>query len=194
MLNIKFINPLNGIDDVLTINNTIDYTFWRNVSDTSNAHIIEKLEYTLKCLDCSIIYDCGRNCILNSYLYNIHLGIYAFYVLKLQNQLLYNKYIQKLIDIHIANIIFEDEYKLKQLKTPKNIKKKYKNEFVKQVTKNLFDEEIIYEYVNFKTNEVIRSKNPDLLEELNKKKKKVKVNKQENIIQLSSMTFNFNKK
>lgn len=194
MQNIKlnFINPITEQEDVLNINYEIDYCFWKSSIDWFNEFdLIKHLNYLLKCIDCTIIYDCGANCVINSHLYEIRIKEYMYYLLKISNVFIYNEYLDKLLQQHIKNISFDYEFH-NQFNQPKkkNTKKKIKNEFIRQETTDLFTNETIYEYVNHKTNEVIRSNNPNLLYELNNKKKKENKSK---VIPMLNITFNFKK-
>ena len=82
--------------------------------------------------------------------------------------------------------------KIQNNKTKTKTKKTIPNKFVKAVTKDLFTGEDIYVYENLKTGEIIKSKNPNLLDELNAPKEKEKKTKVKSIsVSLDAMTFSF---
>ena len=191
---IPFIHPITEKEDYLEINENLDYISFNNLDIVKNDNdIIEKLKYFLKCIDCTIIFDCGPNCILNSYAYDEYIRFYWYYLNHIKNQITYNFYWDELIKQHIKNIIFSN-CENKKISTKKNIvkKSKIKNEFIRQETTDMFTNDKIYQYVNLKTGEIINSKDDNLLAELNAKKKKVK--KESKVVPMFGITFNFNKK
>ena len=175
----------------------INYFDWQRFTDCrTDKDIIDVLNYYLKKLDCTIEYSSGRPMMTTYPIYEIHKGMFYYYLLKLNNQLLYNHYMNKLCQKEYNNIIFELEnpYKVKQekSKTKSKTKKTIPNKFVKAVTKDLFTGEEVYVYENLKTGEIIKSKNPDLLNELNSSKKKEKKQKTKVAsVTFEAMTFSF---
>lgn len=194
-IELSYIHPINEQESLLIIKENLDYkTITNTINFKNDNDIINQLNYLLKCIDCTIIYDCGPNCIIDSYSYNEYISLYWYYIKYLKNQILYNQYLDKLIKRHIDNIIFTvctDKPKIKKKEPIK--KKKVKNEFIRQETRDIFTGEISYQYVNLKTNEIINSKDENLLEELNSKNKK-KSKKESKIVPMFGITFNFNKK
>jgi hypothetical protein len=194
IIKISFINPLTYEEDFLIVKEDYDYNFLRNVIKFKHDEdLIARLDYLLKCLDCTIIYNCGPNCVYNSFTYELYINTYWFYLIHLKNQIIYNLYLDKLLNQHIKNILFD--FKNKHISKPKKEKSKkkiIKNEFIRQETNDLFTNEKTYQYVNLKTGEIITSKDDNLLTELNSKKKKVK--KESKAIPMFGITFNFNKK
>lgn len=183
-------------DGILNANYPIvDYGYWRSIKEYYNdSDICNILDYLLKNLDCTKEYTSGRPLMTTYPTYNNRISEYIYYISKLVNQFLYNEYIDKLAKRHYDNIEFElaNPYKSKE-KNKRNTKKKSApNKFIKQNTIDLFTGENVYVYENFKTKEVIKSNNPDLLNELNsvKKKKETKIVG----VPLSAMTFNFKNK
>lgn len=131
--------------------------------------------------------------------YNSVISDYFYYLYKLNNQLLYNKYINKFIDRHIENIVFEYEhpYLDKSAKKVTKRKKTPANKFIRYVTFDIFTNKKIYVYENLYTKEQIKSDNPNLLEELNvpkKKERKKSISTKKVGVPISAMTFNFKKK
>lgn len=192
---LKSINPISYQEYEITLKYyNIDYKDWLNIDNIkSDKDLINKLNYLLKCLDCTIIYDFGRNCILNSPLYELRSSEYYYYLLKFKNQILYNLYIDKYIKQHNKNILFDFHNPI--CVEPKKKKPKAKKGFIKQESRDLFSGEITYQYVNLSTNEIITSNDPNLLETLNKPKVRIKKEKVTKVtsVPLSSMTFNFKK-
>lgn len=190
------------VDDDKTINVNIDipninYFDWQRFTDCrTDEDIIVVLNDYLKKLDCTIEYSSGRPMMTTYPMYETYKGMFYYYLLKLNNQLLYNHYINKLCQREYNNIIFELEnpYRVKQEKSKikTKTKKTIPNRFVKAVTKDLFTGEEVYVYENLKTGEIIKSKNPDLLNELNSPKKKEKKQKPKVAsVAFEAMTFSF---
>lgn len=176
----------------------IDYGYYKNIKEYYNdKDLCNILDDIITDLDCTREIPCGRILMTHYPMYQIRLNNYYFYLVKLQNQIIYNKYLDKLIDKHIDNLIFEYYNPIKQIITKASTKIKKKNtkpnKFIKQVTNDLYTGEEIYIYENIKTGEIIESKNPNLLDELNAPKKKEKSNKvKTKPTSLDSMTFSFN--
>lgn len=193
---LKIYNPVFHDYINLNINEySIDYFKWIRLKQFKDDNDIINILYDIIIdLNCEIIYDYGRPMITSSFLYNDKISEYFYYLNKLNNHILYNKYLDRLITRHIDNIIFEYlnpiGHKVDKIKN-KSKKKKVKNEFVKFKTKDLFTNKDIYIYENFKTGEKITSEDNNLLEELNKKKKKEKRVKEIGV-PITSMMFNFN--
>lgn len=175
----------------------VDYCYWKRIQNFSNdddiCNILEKL---LNDLNCTNEYSCGRSCMTTFPIYNTYLSDYYFYLIKIDNQVLYNKYLDKLIQRHIYNILYEYKY---PYVTPAKVKKKKlpPNQFFKQVTHDLFTGEVIYVYFNPRTKEEITSSNPNMLEELNatkKKERKKTIKVKGGSVPISAMTFTFKKK
>lgn len=193
ILQLEFINPINSQLTCLNIRYPIiDYCTFKTIKEYSNdADLIKILDSFLEDLDCTIEYDCGRPRMTSYPIYDIILSRYYFYLIKISNQFVYNDYVNKLIDRHIKNIIFEYENPyIKQITK----RKRKVNKFVKYETYDLFTNEKKYIYYNEYTKKEIESTNPNLLEELNctKKKEHKKVIKTKNKgVPISAMTFKF---
>ena len=171
ILQLEFVNPINSQLTCLNIRYPIiDYCTFKMIKEYSNdTDLIKILDSFLEDLDCTIEYDCGRPRMTSYPIYDIILSRYYFYLIKINNQFVYNDYVNKLIDRHIKNIIFEYEnpYIRKATKRKRKV-----NKFVKYETYDLFTNEKKYIYHNEYTNKEIESTNPNLLEELNSPKKK----------------------
>ena len=192
-------DPFNAdiIHNLLLVYPNIDYGYYKGIKEYHNDYdLCNILDNMLTDLDCTREISCGRILMTNYPMYQIRLDNYYFYLVKLQNQITYNKYLDKLIDRHIDNLIFEYYNPIKQITTKANVKIKKKNtksnKFIKQTTTDLYTGEEIYIYENLKTGEIIESKNPNLLEELNSPKKKEKsIKVKTRPVSLDSMTFSF---
>lgn len=193
-IRLMFHNPIYNNEDYLVFEETVlDYCNWRNIKDTKTDNdICEILNLLLIYLDCSRMLSGMPINRTTNIRYKDELGEYWYYLLKFKNQLLYNEYFDKLINLHTKNIIVENSrIKEVKLKVTKTKKVKIENKFYKQgYTIDMFDGTKMYVYVNPKTEAEILSLNPDLLEELNKPKEKVR----KRAVDVSSMTFSFKKK
>ena len=194
MISISYYNPITNNEDCLNIEIIKnDYFFWKRQEEyNSDEDLVNILNFILDKLNCTKVFDCGRLCMTSYPKYSNNLSIYYNYLSKLSNQFIYNNYIDILIQRHIDNIIFEYN---NPLQSKKIIKKKIKNIFTKAITMDMFTQELVYVYTNDKTGETIKSSNPNLLEELNNKKKveKKKSKTKEIGVPISAMTFSFKK-
>lgn len=188
----------NVIHNLNFIYPDIDYGYYKNIKEYHNDEdLCGILDNIVSDLDCTREISCGRILMTHYPMYQIKLNNYYFYLVKLQNQILYNKYLDKVIDKHIDNLIFEYYNPIKQITTKASVKAKKKNKipnkFIKQTTNDLYTGEEIYIYENLKTGEIIESKNPNLLDELNAPKKKERPKRVKTIgVPIGSMTFSFN--
>lgn len=193
-------DPFNAdiIHNLTLVYPDIDYGYYKNIKNYYNDYdLCNILDNMIFDLDCTREISCGRILMTHYPMYQMKLNNYYFYLVKLQNQILYNKYLDKVIDRHIDNLIFEYYNPLKQTITKASTKIKKKNtkpnKFIKQVTNDLYTGEEIYIYENLKTGEMIESKNPNLLEELNSSKKKEKsIKVKTKPVSLDNITFSFN--
>ena len=145
-------------------------------------------------LNCTRVYNGVVFRTIHSYNYKYYCYIYYRLLLSLKNQLLYNKYVDKLIDNHNINI--EMYLNTKEDCTPKTKKKKTttrkkKDKYIRETTTDIFTGETIYVYENTTTGEQITSKDGSLLDSLNGKVAKKKKNKAMPFI--SNISFKFNK-
>ncbi len=204
ILNLKFVNPIiNQLDDLKLVYPEIDYFSFKHIKDYDNGDtdLINILNDLLKTLDCTIEYSYGRICMTSYILYTTNLSHYYFYLTRISNQILYNQYIDKVIQRHIDNLIFEYEHPY----TPPDNRKKSKskktklppNKFIKRVTHDMFSGKETYLYYNPRTKEELYDDNPDLLDKLNapkKKERKKSIKVRETGVPISAMTFSFKKK
>lgn len=198
-MTVKWINPFTQTEDVLHIERPkVDANYWYSSNNCrTDADVIAILEDILHRLDCTREYDCGRPMMTTFLIYKSAMNNYYYYLLKLNNQITYNKYLDVLIDRHVQNILFEYAHPYTPIKVGKkkrNSKKRtIPNKFVKQKTIDMFTGEEIYVYTNSKTGEEYQSSNPNLINELKQRKKKEKAPKR-GAVPISAMTFDFKKK
>lgn len=202
-MKLTFVNPITNQNDFLdVIYPEIDYFEFKSIHDCHNDNDLSKvLDELLEKLNCTIEYNGSRLRMTSYSNYKVSISFYYFYLIKLTNQILYNKYIDKLIQRHIDNIIFEYEHPyIPKTNKKRNVSKKKNvpaNKFIKLTTHNLFTNEKVYEYYNPRTKETIKSNNPNLLDELNaskKKERKKSIKVKQSSIPISNMTFSFKKK
>lgn len=197
-MTVMWINPLILTEDVLHIERPkVDAKYWYSSKNCrTDADVVTVLKNILNSLDCTKEYSCGRPMMTTFVMYNSFMNDYYYYLLKLDNYIIYNKYLDILIDRHVQNIIFEYAHPC----TPKQVgKKKHNskkrtipNKFIKQESIDMFTGEKKYFYTNPKTGEEYESSNPDFLSELKQRKKKEKAPKR-SAVPISIMTFNFKK-
>lgn len=192
ILQLTFRNPIINCLDVLIINypeiNAIEWKY-HNINNWDENNIISTLNIMLNTnLNCKEVYNNKQIRNTTSMNYKKAQSWYWWYLLKINNQLLYNKYIDKLIEKHVDNIVFEDKFNKNVINSikPKH-KTKKKNEFKQYISRDIFDNSINYIYINDKTGEQIISKDKELLNKLNKPKK-IKQNKEQEL-PLESMMF-----
>lgn len=198
-MKLNYVNPITDEINYLEVQYPIiDYGKFKRLHEyNSDSDLIKILDNILKDLDCTKEYNGIRFRTTSYPIYSMFLSDYYFYINKITNQFIYNKYIDKLIKRHIDNIVFEyDNPYIVNTKTNKKKKKSPPNKFVKYTTKDMFTNKSKYVYCNYKTDEQIESDNPDLLSKLNSKVSKRKQNnKRKQIgVPLNAMTFNFKKK
>lgn len=145
-------------------------------------------------LNCTRVYNGVIFRTIHSYNYKYYCYIYYRLLLSLRNQLLYNKYVDKLIDNHNINV--EMYLNTKEDCAPKTKKKKTttrkkKDKYIRETTTDIFTGETIYVYENTTTGEQITSKDGSLLDSLNGKVAKKKKSKDMPFI--SNISFKFNK-
>lgn len=194
MLTIIFNNPIDNSINTININYPeIDYIKWKRKIDYNNdIDICNILNNILNNLDCTKEFECGRPMMTIYFAYKDTLQEYYYYLVKLNNQIIYNTYLDKLIKRHIDNIQFEYSNPLPVKSKSKRSKraKAMPDKFIKYKSKDLFTGKDVYFYENEHRGDVIKSDNPNLKDILNKSKKKVK-----HIgVPMEAMTFNFKKK
>ncbi|MBP3201295.1 MAG: hypothetical protein J6M39_06570 [Lachnospiraceae bacterium] len=159
----------------------IQYYKYENLFQTP---VKETLNNLLAELDCSKL--CAGKIIIptNSFRYDevVETYIRILFRIPIYNYILYNEYVEKLLNRHNENLEFESNYvEPKVEKTKGKIKSTRKskpaNVYVRTETYNLFTGELEYDYTNFATGDSFISSDPNLLEELNAPKRKKKEKK-----------------
>lgn len=176
----------------------VTYSYWKNLIPYDNDEkLIDVLDSLLDHLDCSVTINNKRLLYTFNMMYEYTISLYYYYLLHIENQFLYNMWLEILIHVHSVNIDFERNNPIiiePIKKINKTNTKRSSSNFVKQVTTDLITNEETYIYSNSKTGEIINSSDPNLLDGLNgvkpKKEKKVKSVG----VPMTSMTFNFKKK
>lgn len=200
---LTYVNPINNQQENLNLDYPmIDYMTFKRIREYNNDFdLIIILDDIIKELDCTIEYDCGRPKVTTFPIYNMTLSKYYFYLSRITNQFIYNKYIDKVIKRHIDNLVFEYKHPYIPPTNKKKVTSKKKklppNQFFKQVTYDLFTNKETYIYINPRTKEEINSDNPNLLDELNtpkKKERKSSIKIKQTGVPISAMTFSFKKK
>lgn len=202
IVTITYNNPISNNEEDLVIDIDsphYDYAdFVNNLTLLYLGDIYKELNSILADLDCTRIFKSGRPMMIEYSQYKINIAKFLKLLYKIPGYSIYNEYIDKLINRHIENILFEFNNPIVKKKPTNSKKQKAKpNKWIKAVTNDIFTGEERYIYENLKTGEIITSGNPDLLETLNAKKEKktkeVKVKEQVDT-SLKYVTFSFNKK
>lgn len=202
IVTITYNNPISNNEEDLIIDidsPRYDYAdFINNLALLYIGDIYKELNSILADLDCTRIFKSGRPMMIEYSQYKINIAKFLKLLYKIPGYSIYNEYINKLINRHIENILFEFNNPIVKKKPTNSKKQKAKpNKWIKAVTNDIFTGEERYIYENLKTGEIITSGNPDLLETLNAKKEKktkeVKVKEQVDT-SLKYVTFSFNKK
>lgn len=202
IVTITYNNPISNNEEDLVIDiDSIHYDqrdFLLDLQMLYEGNIYTHLNAILADLDCTRIFKSGRPMMIEYSQYKINIAKFLKLLYKIPGYSIYNEYIDKLINRHIENILFEFNNPIVKKKPTNSKKQKVKpNKWIKAVTNDIFTGEERYIYENLKTGEIITSGNPDLLETLNAKKEKktkeVKVKEQVDT-SLKYVTFSFNKK
>lgn len=198
---ITYNNPITNTEesffidiDILLVN--ID-TWKADLYTLYVDNIYDKLNEYLNDLDCTRTYKSGRPMMIAYNSYESIMAKFFKLLYKIPGYSIYNEYVDKLIQRHINNILFEFNNPIIKKKPTNSKKQKSKpNKWVKAITNDLFTGEERYIYENLKTGEIITSGNPNLLEELNNKKKdKPKISTTPiKEISINNLILNFKKK
>lgn len=190
---LKFVNPITNIEDTLCLEYPIvEYSKWRNYNQIGQYDIISSMiNYNISEINCCRIYNSGRPMMINYSMYKIRLSDIYYWLLKLNNQIEYNNFINIIINRHIENIIFEHNNPIieKTIKS-KSKPKQNKIDWIKQESIDLFTNEPRYIYQNIVTGETINSSDPNKLKELNNKKI-TKIKSFSKNVDVSNMTYSF---
>lgn len=197
IVTITYNNPISNNEENLVIDLDLLYftqsEFFIELQTLYEGNIYTTLHAILADLDCTRVYKSGRPMMISYPQYKINIAKFIKYLYKIPGYSIYNEYIEKLVQRHIDNILFEFNNPIVKKKPTNSKKQKAKpNKWIKAETIDMFTNEVRYIYENLKTGEIITSGNPDLLEELNNKKQKVK--KEPTPISREGVIFNFNKK
>lgn len=161
----------------------ITYGVFKNLKDVrSDIGVIKILEDILRSIDCSRKLSDMFITSTEHYQYKYNMSFYYYYLLKFENQLLYNKYFYKLINIHKINL----ELVRSRPKLDENVRKCKKSKTKKYniyKTKDVFTNEDVYLHENRKTRKITKS-NKDNIERKNKRNFEEK---------FKYMTYKFNK-
>jgi len=180
----------------------VDYRLWKSfIPYDGDVDIMYILNEIFTRLDVSVEWGGKRLISTTNMTYNHDISLCYYYMLHIEDQDLYNNSFEALCDIHTNNIQFELDNPIVEepVKQPKSKSRDFAKMkarpkgFVKQVTKDMFSDKEVYIYSNSKTGEIIQSDNPDLLEELNAPKKKVKETKVVGV-PMAAMQFTLKKK
>lgn len=196
---ITYNNPITNTEESLVIDIDslyIDWAKWQcDQYLLNNKDLYDILNDFLNDLDCTREYKCGRPMMTTYSQYKIIIAEFFKILYKIPGYSIYNEYVDKLINRHVENILFEFNNPMPKKKTTNSKKQKSKpNKWIKAETNDLFTGEKRYIYENLKTGEIITSGNPNLLEELNTKKQKKGKIQQPKIISTEGLIFNFKKK
>ena len=196
---ITYNNPISNNEEslVLDIDSLYyDYaTFINELAILYIGDIYKELDSILIDLDCTRIFKSGRPMMIQYSQYRVNIIKFIKLLNKIPGYSIYNEYIDKLINRHIENILFEFNNPIVK-KKPINSKKQKSipNKWIKAVTNDIFTGEERYIYENLKTGELITSSNPNLLEELNAPKQRKKKEDKPTVISTEGIIFNFKKK
>lgn len=191
---ITYNNPISNTEESFFIDIDfvlVNYDSWKTDLYTLYVeNIYDKLNEYLKDLDCTRIYKSGRPMMIAYNSYKITMAKFFKLLYKIPGYSIYNEYVDKLINRHIENILFEFNNPLvKKKPTNSNKQKALPNKWIKATTNDIFTGEERYIYENLKTGETITSGNPNLLEELNKKKEKKK--KLDKVVPQTDLSLNY---
>ena len=197
---ITYNNPISNTEESLIIDLDSIYMDWAKWGIDryllENKDLYQILDDYLNDLDCSREFKCGRPMMTTYTQYKITIAEFLKILNKIPGYSIYNEYIDKLINLHINNILFEFNNPIVKKKPTQSKKQKaIPNKWIKAETDDLFTGEKRYIYENLKTGEIITSGNPDLLDSLNAPKKRAKKEKQQEntIISTEGLIFNFKK-
>lgn len=201
ILKLMYDDPITNSSSVLIleypeIDNSNYLHFLRSKNEKDCIEVLNVLINDWKNNAITIVKD-KLLCPINSFMYNNNLSKIYYVLLDIENEIEYNNFIQKIINVHKENIVFQHEFNCNKVEqnVPKKKSKKIPNKFFRAVSRDIFTGDTVYIYKNPKTEEVIESKNPDLLEELNKKKTKQRTKKATGYsVPLENITFSFKKK
>lgn len=196
----KYDNPINNVEETLIVDINIlnvDKEKWYSDLYWMQKGIDGVLLDILFDLDCTRIYKSGRPMMIEYPRYKLLIAEYFRFLNKITDYEVYNLYFDKLVNLHVNNILFEFNNPIAKKKPTQSKKQKARpNIWTKAETTDLFTGETRYIYENHKTGEILTSGNPDLLDELNAKRTKrtSKIKEEPKVISTEGIIFNFKKK
>lgn len=195
---ITYNNPITNNEESLVLDiDSLYYDYATFINDLAILYIgdiYKELNSILTDLDCTRVFKSGRPMMIEYSQYKINIIKFIKLLNKIPGYSIYNEYIDKLINRHVENIRFEFDNPIVKKKPSQSKKQKAKpNKWTKAVTNDIFTGDERYIYENLKTGEIITSSNPNLLDELNAPKKKVK-EVTPKLISSEGVIFSFRKK
>lgn len=160
--------------------NNYDAAFYYSYEHLLHTPVKKVLDNLLSDLDATKLYKGNQILPTNSWRYEetVERFIRTLFRIPIYNYVLYNEYVELLLNRHKENLEFEATYKKPEpevkKKTKGTSKKKVQNIYVRTETHNLFTGELEYDYTNFATGDSFISSDPNLLEQLNAPKRKKK--------------------
>lgn len=172
-LELQYFNPIKQAEDTLSISkmplNRLRLNTLTPYKDDKD--IYEILNRILRDIDLSKTVFGMLKCTTDSVMYKSSLSEYVYYVEHSSNHLKWNELLDKLVVQHCNNLIFEKEFVpptlSKEKGKKKKVEKKPKNMYYRRETIDLFTEEHIFEYINPRTGDIIKSTDPNLCDKLN---------------------------
>lgn len=120
----------------------VDYSYWSRLPDyLCDDWIVKILDQFIEDLDCRREYS-GRRIIGTEWpKYQTRLSNYLYLLLKINNQLIYNEYVDKIISLHYNNLAFEHEYPCNAdiTSTNKRKRKAHKQKALRIISTDMFD-------------------------------------------------------
>ena len=123
---ITYNNPISNNEENLIIDiDSLYYDYCDFITDLAilyEGDIYKQLDSILTDLDCSRIFKSGRPMMIQYSQYKINIAKFLKLLYKIPGYSIYNEYIDKLINLHIKNILFEFNNPIVK-KKPTNSKK-----------------------------------------------------------------------
>lgn len=156
-MEIKYVR--NNIFESIIINEFyIDHYYFKHKPDYNNdIDIINILNNFLYDLNCTKVYNGKQASSTKDLLYNSRINEYYYYLQYITNYILYNKYLDKLIQQHIDNLNFEETF-IPIEEPKKKSKRKNKTKYTKTISKDIFTGEVIEFYDDLKNNKSKRKR------------------------------------
>lgn len=197
---------VNGKEEELVIRYpNVDYSYYKDINHCKNdTELSSEIVELISRADCTELYDNKQVLKTSNFNYKDILSKIYYYMLRLNNQIAYNGYLEMIILIHTNNRLFEESLPKEVINTPKvSNRKSYgtRKRYTRIVSVDMFtgEETYIYQAEGFGKDKAIYSNSPDLLDEngyMKPKPKKAKTPrvKSSGAVPFSSMVFTFDKK